>query len=110
MIPKATRDLVWSRADSCCEHCGQGLTRESSHSVHHRKYLSRGGTDHISNLVLLCGTGVAGCHGLVHSTQEIGFTVSRYANPQTVPILHWSREYRFLLPTGEYGEIVWEAS
>jgi hypothetical protein len=115
MIPPKVRDLVWTRANSCCERCGQGLTKQSPHSVHHRKLRSRGGTDHISNLVLLCGSGVTGCHGLVHSRQleghADGWLISTYEDPQFLGITHWSGELRILLPSGEYGEVVWnEAS
>jgi hypothetical protein len=116
MIPPKVRDAVWERANSCCERCGQGLTRQSEHSVHHRKLKSRGGKDHISNLVLLCGSGTSpGCHSLVHGIGQLqahadGWLIASYEDPQFLGITHWSGELRVLLPDGTYGEIVWEAS
>lgn len=114
MIPAKTRDAVWARANDCCERCGQGLTKQSEHSVHHRKLRSRGGKDHVSNLVLLCGTGTTGCHGIVHrfmlNAHADGWLVGSYEDPQFLGIVHWSGELRVLLPDGGYGEVIWEAS
>jgi hypothetical protein len=112
-VSPVTREMVWTRANSCCERCGQGLTRQSEHSLHHRLLKSRGGRDHVTNLVLLCGTGTTLCHGLVHRevtlSEADGWILPSGTQPAVQSIVHWSGELRWLLPDGTYGEQVWAA-
>jgi hypothetical protein len=109
MITRIVRNLVWDRAGDTCERCGKGLTRQSDHSVHHRKLLSRGGSDHVGNLLLLCGSGTTGCHFAVHAMEVPGYVVPSWDKPELIPFRHWSGRDLYLLPDGTYGEQVWAA-
>lgn len=40
-------------------------------SVHHIVYRSQGGTNDITNLILLCGSGSSGCHLKAHSNKGL---------------------------------------
>lgn len=69
-IPKKVRDALKERASiddyPCCEICGT----PGANNAHHRRNQSRGGEDRLSNLMLLCGSGVTGCHGVVTAHPE----------------------------------------
>lgn len=73
-------------------------------SRHHRKLRSRGGADAADNLVLMCGSGTTGCHGWAHAhpadATALGFIVSRWDDPATVPILHALYGWVLLLTDG----------
>jgi 5-methylcytosine-specific restriction protein A len=65
---------VLERAQWCCEGCGSevGDRRGEDWSVHHRRPRQMGGTRWAginlpSNLMILCGSGVTGCHGTAES-------------------------------------------
>ena len=88
-IPVKNRRLVEERSGFLCEGCGQ---REAT-NVHHRQYLSRGGSHDVSNLLHLCGFGnnqSAGCHGTAHSGEggEMGWSCNSWQNPEHVPVLY----------------------
>jgi hypothetical protein len=77
-----------------CVRCGDPVfgARGEGWSIQHRKKRSAGVDNSASNLVLVCGNGVTGCHGWIedHPTQaahEGGWSVSRYAEPAQVPVL-----------------------
>lgn len=61
---------VWERAGSACEWCGIGRGL----SVHHRLPRGAGGTARPhwcpARLLLLCGHGTAGCHGMTESRRR----------------------------------------
>lgn len=112
MIPPKVRDLVWTRANSCCERCGRGLTRNNDHSLQHRVPRKMGGSKRpwingAANLALLCGTATTQCHGLMESKRELarseGYLLSDHMDPAASPILHWSGEWRHLNSSGTYG-------
>lgn len=70
-VPEKVRDAVMRRDYWCCARCGRDVT-SSPYSVHHRKPRGAGGTQDarsidLRNLVLLCGSGVSGCHGHIES-------------------------------------------
>lgn len=82
-----TLDLVWARDHGCCAWCGAKITgpRGTAWSLHHRRPRGMGSTSLAwvnlpGNLILLHGSGVTGCHGLVESQRagaiEDGFLVS----------------------------------
>lgn len=83
-------------------------------SVHHRKLRSQGGRDVVSNLVLLCGSGSSGCHGITHNPPRgdekvaiaDGWIVESGEDPATIAIVHWSGRLLWLLPDGGYGQEV----
>lgn len=76
---KATRKAVLDRAEGCCEVCGVELYVHGrwvdAHSVHHRRPRGMGGdprpnTNSPANLLLVCGSGITGCHGLLESMRR----------------------------------------
>ena len=68
-------ERIWDRDQGRCARCGVPLNpnaRGFEWSVHHRCPRSSGGTRRLwvneaANGLLLCGTGVTGCHGHVES-------------------------------------------
>lgn len=96
----ATVELVWERDKGSCQRCGRGLSRADrgmSWSVHHRRPRGMGGSRDAwvnlpANLIVLCGSGVTGCHGWVESNRgeavELGWIVSRlgYLLAEDVPV------------------------
>lgn len=74
----ATRALVWERAGGRCELCGRDLHALCAYSVHHRLPRKAGGTTRPwvngpENLLLACGTGTTGCHGLIESQRASAY-------------------------------------
>ncbi len=93
-IPKATRLVIYERADECCEKC-YGSARGGS--VHHRSARRMGGSKDPaknlpSNLLLLCGSGTTGCHEEIERKAEQhyddGFLVHSWDDPHLIPIPH----------------------
>lgn len=85
---------VRERDGHVCVRCGRpdGLTTQ------HRVGRGMGGTRQMwvnqpANLITLCGSGTTGCHGWVEANpweaMRLGLSVSRYADPQTVPVHTW---------------------
>ena len=67
-IPLSTKQQLWKRAKSCCEHVGPQGNRCRSRfqlEVDHRIPFSRGGSNDLENLVLLCNS-----HNLAKATQQ----------------------------------------
>ncbi len=54
---------LWFRQQGNCPHCGQKITTETGWHVHHKLWLSQGGSNRLDNLCLLHPT----CHAQVHS-------------------------------------------
>lgn len=88
-----TRRLVFERASYRCERCGRG---DGRFAIHHRRPRGMGGsksptTNSLSNLLLLCGSGTTGCHGLTESRRaeaiDLGYLVPQSQDPATVPVL-----------------------
>lgn len=65
---------LYARAGGHCEVCNVDLTTGRSYSKHHRLPRGRGGTNVLSNLMLVCGTGTTGCHGMIESRRTIAYT------------------------------------
>ncbi|MFJ5532450.1 HNH endonuclease [Streptomyces sp. NPDC093261] len=89
------RELVWQRAEGRCERCFLPITG-GDHSIHHRRPRGMGGssdpaTNSPANLLLLCGSGVTGCHGWVETHRELayqtGLLVHRWQDPRDVPLI-----------------------
>lgn len=76
---KYDRMKIVVRANFSCEFCGQYNSDSlGMWSVHHRKPRGMGGTKSAEansplNLLLLCGSGVTGCHGYIESHREKGY-------------------------------------
>ncbi|WP_460036218.1 HNH endonuclease [Methylothermus subterraneus] len=54
---------LWYKQGGKCPICGEGITRETPAPIHHTLPRSLGGTDALSNLVILH----VNCHRQVHS-------------------------------------------
>lgn len=94
-----TRLLLIGRSLGCCELCGRRLHDGwgwlGDHSFHHRQPRGVGGTraaaiNSPANLLLLCGTGTTGCHGLVEAQRAIaydrGWLVRHPFDPAGAPV------------------------
>ncbi len=87
-----TRAQLHERAHGCCEICGLW----GANNAHHRRNQSQGGSDTLSNLMLLCGSGTTGCHGDVtehpDDAVENGWTIrGRIAVPAEVKVSRFDR-------------------
>lgn len=82
-----------------CVRCGASLGHGwPGYSCHHRQLRSGGGRTDLNNLIMLCGSGTTGCHAWAHSnrkdtaeaagSEQLGYIVSRYQNPECVPVWH----------------------
>lgn len=74
---EATRELVWARAGGACEICSTPLHNQIR-SLHHRRRRGMGGSrapwiNSPANLMLLCGSGTLGCHGMVEHNRAVGY-------------------------------------
>ncbi|TAJ21794.1 MAG: HNH endonuclease [Dehalococcoidia bacterium] len=97
-----TKQQVADRAGYCCEVCGLALHNGARwvepHSFHHRRPRGAGGTSDpaantAANLLLLCGSGVTGCHGRVErertTAYAYGWLVHQGIDPGGVPVWVW---------------------
>ena len=62
-------------------------------------------TNSPSNLILLCGDGVRGCHGYIEQNRaearRTGFNVPQFvANPETIPVQYWDGRTYLLKDNG----------
>lgn len=114
------RGLVAERASWCCELCGDelhdGWQWTAVHSFHHRQPRGAGGTTRVdinspANLMLVCGTGTTGCHGIIESNRttayEMGWLVRRPTDPAEVPVavVQFPAERVVLTATGAYEQV-----
>jgi hypothetical protein len=108
-IPKKVRDALHERAGDCCEMCG----RHGANNAHHRRNKSQGGRDVLSNLLLLCGSGVTGCHGWVTGNPQgasvYGLTIMGTASvPADVRV--WRGNDAFGTMSGRYVRLTDDGS
>lgn len=98
----ATLEKVWSRENGQCARCGVSVSgvRGLHYSFHHRRPRGMGGSREPwvnlpGNIVLVCGSGVSGCHGEIESRRDQarvdGFLVSANGvhKPVDSPLLHF---------------------
>jgi len=92
-VSDETRWAVFARGGYRCERC-YGLEGLGGVSIHHRRPRMMGGSKkpelHLSaNLILLCGSGVTGCHGWVESNRdkarEQGFLIYKVESASEIP-------------------------
>lgn len=102
--------MLWARAMGRCEICGKSLSWEA-YSKHHRRPRGMGGNregwvNDVTNLLLLCGTGVSGCHGMVEANRarayDAGWLVRSGYRPVEVPVDITGIGMHFLTPAGAY--------
>ena len=93
-----TRELVYKRDQYRCARCGKHAGNGPM-SIQHRRARGMGGTrqpntNSPSNLILLCGDGVQGCHGRIErnraEARKTGYNVPQFvANPASIPVRYW---------------------
>lgn len=79
-VDSQTRTLVLTRSGYKCERCYGRLDEGYGFSVHHRLPRGMGGTKgreihQASYLLVLCGSGVTGCHGWVEVNRTQALTL-----------------------------------
>jgi hypothetical protein len=106
MGEKSCRAIVYERAERFCERCCSGgpvLT------VHHRKNRSQGGGWTAGNCVLLCGSGVTGCHGWAGANSAAasaeGFHVKPWEDPLEVPVQWRMSRWAYLDDEGKVIDV-----
>jgi hypothetical protein len=94
-VEDEVRFTVLARAFYRCERCEGGATA-FGFSVHHRLPRGMGGSKNKNlhkpaNLIVLCGSGVDGCHGWVESNREQarqdGYLLYRIDNASEIPFI-----------------------
>jgi len=94
-VEEEVRFTVLARAFYRCERCGGGATA-FGFSVHHRLPRGMGGSKNANlhksaNLIVLCGSGVDGCHGWVESNRDEarakGYLLYRIDNASEIPFI-----------------------
>lgn len=105
-IPHATRQVVYQRDGGRCQACGTSIYLTTG-SVQHRHARGTGGTNDLSNLILLCGSGVTGCHGLCEKRDGTmharGFWVYSWEVVAEVPAELYDGRWVLLDDDGGYG-------
>lgn len=102
---KKLREQALARCGGYCERCGIPLGEDFA--LHHRKLKSRGGKDHISNLICLHHH----CHnmgnGSVHLAPEEatrrGLIVSSWDDPEEIAVELCDGSRVTLTADGQYG-------
>jgi hypothetical protein len=106
-IPAELRELVLVRADWVCDLCAGRLDGWDGYSVHHRDPGGMGGSQLVHTAavcVVLCGSGITGCHGWVESNrwdaEDLGFLlVGTVVRAEDTPIHRHRRQW--VIPTGD---------
>ena len=89
---------MYERDGYRCARCGR-YAGSGPMSIQHRRARGMGGTrqpntNSPSNLILLCGDGVRGCHGHIEQNRaearKMGYNIPQFvANPETIPVQYW---------------------
>lgn len=104
-LPDATRKIIYERDNRQCQACGIALGSWAWKSVQHRKARGVGGTNDLSNLVLLCGSATSrGCHRLCEDRdqgmRDRGFWVPSWDDPAAIPVVRFDGSTVYLLADG----------
>lgn len=94
-VIEKVRLLIFARAGGMCERCG---AKDHPHgwSIHHRRPRMMGGSRnpnlHLpANLILLCGSGITGCHGWTESNRDQarihGYLLYEIDDPERIPFV-----------------------
>ena len=108
-------EAVLERGQYSCEICSApvGDRRGVDWSIHHRRPRQMGGTRWAginlpSNLMLVCGSGTTGCHGVVESHRAgavaAGWLVLSRTDPATVAVLITRDPWCYLTNDGQYSD------
>jgi len=98
---QALKRICKARAGNRCERCGSF----GKLHVHHRKLLSQGGPDHISNLASLCVFCHAWCHAHVSEAVRAGFIVPSWNDPAERPMHVVGRGSCLLTSDADYAPV-----
>lgn len=94
------RAFIEEREENRCARCGQHVARDED-SIHHRVPRGRGGENSPFNLILLCGTGITGCHGWVEKNRResyrLGYLVKTGEDPADIAV--WIHGQGWAFPT-----------
>ena len=110
-FPAEVRSTILHRAGMCCERCGTSSSDWTGWSVHHRRPAGMGGDRRpeargAANGLLLCGSGVTGCHGWVESNRTeaygLGLLVPRPLIPAGIPVQIVGKRWVLLDDDGNY--------
>ena len=102
------RDVLMERANNGCEVCWGSL---ETMSVHHRRPRQMGGTkvgwiNTSPNLLVICGTGNSGCHGLIESyrksSYEHGWLLHPGWSPEETPFADLHANWWLLMGNDKY--------
>jgi hypothetical protein len=107
-------DAVLARSQYSCEiaGCEIGDRRGVDFSLHHRRPRQMGGTNWPgsnlpSNILVCCGSGTTGCHGVVESHRSgavaAGWLVLSRADPADVAVLICRERYVYLTYEATYA-------
>jgi 5-methylcytosine-specific restriction endonuclease McrA len=106
-IPAAVRQAVYERDNRQCVGCGVSISG-GWYSIQHRMARGTGGTNALSNLVLLCGSATSpGCHrqceDRLTTMRERGLWVPSWGNPVETPITAWDGRVIYLADDGSWS-------
>lgn len=120
---KTTVALVLARDGEACARCGRGVDlsdRGWGWSIHHRCPRGMGGSKAVpwinlaANLVTLCGSGTAGCHGHIEKHREQayadGWLVSRLRLPKPDEVRIQHARHGLVLLDNFGGVSAWEGN
>ena len=108
---KATVDAVRARDRGRCTCCGDPAYGERGRdwSISHRKLRAQGVDNRLSNLMLSCGNGVAGCEGWIHAhperARQAGWMLLSTENPEEKPVEHSQHGLVLLLDDGTWQPV-----
>lgn len=95
-VRQSQRMKLYERSQKECEAALPGCFRFAN-NAHHRKNASQGGSDELSNLLCLCGSGTVGCHGWITGNpgeaKRMGLSVWPSDDPSLTPVMyrgHWA--------------------
>lgn len=110
----AVRQAVRDRDMDTCVVCGVVVTGRPA-SIHHRRNRGMGGSsdpriNDVTNLVVVCGDGTSGCHGMLTDrpweldAEKHGWIIGRnsIADPALVPVLVAWLGWCLPTPSGEW--------
>jgi len=112
---RKVREAVIIRDEGRCVVTGQlvvdpdTMRHLSQYSLQHRRARGMGGsrdtvTNSAVNLILVEGTGTTGAHGRIECHRDwarrMGYAVSHWADPTSVPVKHHRHGWAWITPTG----------
>ena len=105
-IPGKLRRLIHERDGGRCQRCTR-IIGSGPRSLHHRRPRGMGGSRYANtaaNLILLCGSGVTGCHGWVESNRfrakQLRFLIPQGHDPARTPLYRFMRSWEQPTDTG----------